>query len=175
MNEIDFNNPPGLDPATWGLTYDKEKRLLGDDQRTAANSIMPGLLSQKGFEQTVWAGTVTDMFEQGHLPRRPLVKEGQYNPEYVNNYPLYSTELLELMILSGEVPDGSPQELQRKVRNTPKLERKLWNTKVQRDIDDCQKKYPGSCAQQLGVLADKWDVDARHLKTYYRSRGVMMT
>ena len=175
MNEIDFNNPPGQDPATWGLTYDKEKRLLGNDQRTAANSIMPGLLSQKGFEQTVWAGTVTDMFEQGHLPRRPLVKEGQYNPEYVNKFPLYPTDLLELMILSGEVPDGSPQELQRKVRNNPNLEHKLWTTKVQRDIDDCQKKYPGSCAQQLGVLADKWDVDARHLKTYYRSRGGKMT
>ena len=70
MNEIDFNNPPGLDPATWGLTYEKEKRLLGDDQRTAANSIMPGLLSQKGFEQTVWAGTVTDMFE--NIPNSSL-------------------------------------------------------------------------------------------------------
>jgi hypothetical protein len=174
MNDISLENPR-LDPSTWGLTYDKEKLLMGENPRIAANSIMPGLLSQKGYEQTVWAGTVTDMFESGQLPRRPIVKEGQTNPEYVNQFPLYSTELLELMILAGESPDGSPQELVRRVKNNSKLERKLWGTKVQRDIDDCQGKYPGSCAQQLGVLADKWDVDARHLKTYYRSRGGMMT
>ena len=173
-NQMNLENPR-QDPATWGLTYDKERQLLGDDPRLAASNIMPGLLSQKGFEQTVWGGTVTDMIEAGQIPRRPLVKEGQINPEYVNNFPLYSTELLELMILSGEVPDGSPQEITRRVRNNPNLERKLWNTKVQRDIDECQKKYPGSCAQQLGVLADKWDVDARHLKTNYRAHGGMMT
>ena len=73
MNDISLENPR-LDPSTWGLTYDKEKLLMGENPRIAANSIMPGLLSQKGYEQTVWAGTVTDMFESGQLPRRPIVK-----------------------------------------------------------------------------------------------------
>ena len=85
MENINLENPR-QDPATWGLTYDKERQLLGDDPRLAASNIMPGLLSQKGFEQTVWGGTVTDMIEAGQIPRRPLVKEGQINPEYVATF-----------------------------------------------------------------------------------------
>ena len=85
------------------------------------------------------------------------------------------TELPELMQASGETVSSTAGELSKKVRVNPDLERKLWTTKVQRDIDDCQKKYPSSCAMQLGFLADKWDVDARHLKTNYRVFGGLMT
>ena len=173
MNE--FELPPVEDTSVWGLTNDKIARMIGDDPRTAANSIMPGILSQKGFENTVWGGAVTDMIERNQLPRRPIVKEGQYNPPYVNRFPIYENELLELMTLSGVPSEGGTKQLASKVRGNPELEHLLWTTKSQRDIEDCRGKYSGSCAQQLGVLADKWDVDARHLKTYYRTRGGMLT
>ena len=175
MNENQTPPTEEMDPSEWGLTPERMHRMNGDDPRVAANSIMPGILSQRGFENTVWGGTITDMIARGQLPRRPIVKEGQYNPPYINQFPIYETEVSELMREAGMTPDGSPRELARKVQNSPALEHALWSTKVQRDIEDCRGKYPGSCAQQLGVLADKWDIDARHLKTYYRSRGGMMT
>ena len=109
MNE--FELPPVEDTSVWGLTNDKIARMIGDDPRTAANSIMPGILSQKGFENTVWGGTITDMLERNQLPRRPIVKEGQYNPPYVNKFPIYENELLELMTLSGVQSEGGSKQL----------------------------------------------------------------
>jgi len=173
MNELETSSAP--DPSEWGLTYEKTRRLLSSDQRIAANSTMPGLLSQRGYENTVWASTITEIIDQGHVARRPLVKDTQVNPPYVGRFPIYETELPELMQASGETVSSTAGELSKKVRVNPGLERKLWTTKVQRDIDDCQKKYPSSCAMQLGFLADKWDVDARHLKTNYRVFGGLMT
>ena len=170
-----FFIPPQTSPSDWGMTYDKIKRLTSSDQRSASNSIMPGLLSQRGYANTVWLGAVTDMIERGVVGRRPIVKENQVNPKYVSPYPLYPEELPELMREAGETPADSRVDNIKKVSGNPGLAAKLWRVKGQRDVDDCQAKYPGSCAMQLGFLADKWDLDARHLKTNYRAYGGMMT
>ena len=171
----DFYMPPESSPADWGMTYDKIKRLASGDQRIAANSTMPGLLSQRGYANTVWLGAVTDMIERGVLGRRPIVKENQINPPYVGKYPLYAEELAGLMQEEGISPAPSKAANLKRVGNDPELSARLWRRKGQRDVDDCQAKYPGSCAMQLGFLADKWDLDARHLKTNYRAYGGMMT
>lgn len=173
MEEYVHIPAPHTEPEEIGITKQKMRRLLGENQRESRNSIMPGILSQNGYQQTVWAPAIVEILESGNVPRRPLEKEGQGNPDYVNQFPIYPHELKGLMMKAGQEP-GSTQEMLRELQANPDLEEQLFFLKAQPEIDTAQKMFPGSTGAQLGWLADQWDVDARTLKTIYRTYGGML-
>lgn len=165
---------PHTEPDEIGLTNAKLQRLGPQyDQRKTRNSVMPGILSQNGHQQTVFTPAIVDILESGNVPRRPIETEGQVNPDYVNEFPIYPHELKGLMRQAGEEP-GSMQEMLTRLKNTPDLEERLFYLKAQPEIDTVQKMFPNSTGAQLGWLADQWDVDARTLKTIYRTYGGML-
>tara|TARA_R100000781_G_scaffold46338_1_gene31278 strand:+ start:629 stop:1159 length:531 start_codon:yes stop_codon:yes gene_type:complete len=163
---------PHTNPKDIGLTDDKIQRLIMQDPEAASNSIMPKVLSKPGCQQACWAPALTDILRHD-IPRRPPegFDEAYVNNPYVGQLPIYDTDLQDLAERAGTHLPGTRADQVKQVQTDPMLEAQLWNVKAQRDVDAAHTSYPGSIAEQLTYLADLWDVDARSLKTMYRTYG----
>ena len=142
------------------------KRLLGGDQLIASTSIMPGLFYKANSPQTTWGPTLTTIASNQSVRRRPGVE----NQAYISTLPLFPTDLPRLLQIARthRIPvDRS--NIFTQIQNNPDLELAFWNIKSQEDIDAAQKAFPTQAFAQLGQLADVWDMDARDLKTQYRT------
>ena len=142
------------------------KRLLGGDQLIASTSIMPGLFYKANSPQTTWGPTLTTIASNQSVRRRPGVE----NQAYISKLPLFPTDLPRLLQIARthRIPvDRS--NIFTQIQNNPDLELAFWNIKSQEDIDAAQKAFPTQAFAQLGQLADVWDMDARDLKTQYRT------